>query len=302
MMESCHSETVARDFNPRAPCGARREVLPTDEPDDTISTHAPLAGRDSDPLPGASRRSRFQPTRPLRGATVELPQARYGPWISTHAPLAGRDAAQPALSGQTGYFNPRAPCGARPGKDSIVLGKLCISTHAPLAGRDRPFARRWGYRLIFQPTRPLRGATQEPCAVECRHCGFQPTRPLRGATSRVTVGCRQVEISTHAPLAGRDRPFARRWGYRLIFQPTRPLRGATQEPCAVECRHCGFQPTRPLRGATSRVTVGCRQVEISTHAPLAGRDLWINCSANPEPLISTHAPLAGRDVLWRLVR
>ena len=33
---------------------------------------------------------------------------------------------------------------------------------------------------------------------------------------------------------------------------------------------------------------------ISTHAPLAGRDIDNYCK-NPYKLISTHAPLAGRD-------
>ena len=35
---------------------------------------------------------------------------------------------------------------------------------------------------------------------------FQPTRPLRGATTdgRSAMGKRSLKISTHAPLAGRD--------------------------------------------------------------------------------------------------
>ena len=61
-----------------------------------------------------------------------------------------------------------------------------------------------------------------------------------------------------------------------------------------------FQPTRPLRGATdgTRHTVHSRR-DISTHAPLAGRDyrldgVEIACD------ISTHAPLAGRDAAMTL--
>ena len=34
---------------------------------------------------------------------------------------------------------------------------------------------------------------------------------------------------------------------------------------------------------------------ISTHAPLAGRDLGKRCVIVEAVLISTHAPLAGRD-------
>ena len=78
---------------------------------------------------------------------------------------------------------------------------------------------------------------------------FQPTRPLRGATdgTRHTVHSRR-DISTHAPLAGRD--------YRL-----------------------------------DGVEIAC---DISTHAPLAGRDQQ-TLDYLQSLYISTHAPLAGRD-------
>ena len=56
-----------------------------------------------------------------------------------------------------------------------------------------------------------------------------------------------------------------------------------------------FQPTRPLRGATLlRRALGDAR-DISTHAPLAGRDEWDEVAALCRKLISTHAPLAGRD-------
>ena len=60
---------VGRDFNPRAPCGARLLDLPAADHGVDISTHAPLAGRD------------LQHVLAPVGVAV----------ISTHAPLAGRD-------------------------------------------------------------------------------------------------------------------------------------------------------------------------------------------------------------------
>ena len=78
-----------------------------------ISTHAPLAGRDCKNNLFPSEDKAFQPTRPLRGATLFHWGQRYALAISTHAPLAGRD---PHLSSL----------------DHMVK----ISTHAPLAGRD----------------------------------------------------------------------------------------------------------------------------------------------------------------------
>ena len=57
----------------------------------SISTHAPLAGRDD---------------KKKRWVLDYL--------ISTHAPLAGRDRWVSADARPTNDFNPRAPCGARP--------------------------------------------------------------------------------------------------------------------------------------------------------------------------------------------
>ena len=195
---------------------------------------------------------------------------------------------------------------------------IVISTHAPLAGRDE--IKQLGYkpRRTFQPTRPLRGATRAtealrmcelyfnpraPCGARLagqhlvgRTAVFQPTRPLRGATI-VPI----IEIPQD-----------------LKFQPTRPLRGATNGGRAKSAS-ARFQPTRPLRGATQRRDNCLFAVAISTHAPLAGRDLW-QCPRSRRPVpyfnprapcgarqdtapragatgrISTHAPLAGRDV------
>ena len=58
------------DFNPRAPCGARHVLRPLLGVRLGISTHAPLAGRDGIGAQSLRRRAEFQPTRPLRGATV----------------------------------------------------------------------------------------------------------------------------------------------------------------------------------------------------------------------------------------
>ena len=102
---------------------------------------------------------RFQPTRPLRGATCYgWEQAAGTIIISTHAPLAGRDVY-----------------------DNFYQMIKKISTHAPLAGRDSA--------VIVPPPPPE---------------GFQPTRPLRGATEAHSVRAPDARISTHAPLAGRD--------------------------------------------------------------------------------------------------
>ena len=84
---------IRERFNPRAPCGARRQQQPLAYTQTQISTHAPLAGRDSD--------------TGREGIMEEK--------ISTHAPLAGRDPARYLTTRREVDFNPRAPCGARRG-------------------------------------------------------------------------------------------------------------------------------------------------------------------------------------------
>ena len=103
--------------------------------------------------------------------------------ISTHAPLAGRDHhSTSCILLITFHFNPRAPCGAR---QNLAVGAwrptVDFNPRAPC-----------GARLLIVPHFPALSR-------------FQPTRPLRGATLRIARALFEFgNISTHAPLAGRD--------------------------------------------------------------------------------------------------
>ena len=145
----------------------------------------------------------FQPTRPLRGAT-------------------GRPIGNAACPD----FNPRAPCGARRGVLNNALGEDLISTHAPLAGRDEEKSGTENWSNLFQPTRPLRGATDRGNAFGGDYSDFNPRAPCeaRQSTTTLTKDSRNFNprapcearltppktqdelmgISTHAPLARRD--------------------------------------------------------------------------------------------------
>ena len=84
-------KALCPNFNPRAPCGARRWMHGTCGRPRAISIHAPRVGRDS-------------PVELVIGLTEA---------ISIHAPRVGRDDLLCQSSGALSYFNPRAPCGAR---------------------------------------------------------------------------------------------------------------------------------------------------------------------------------------------
>ena len=219
-------------FNPRAPCGARLFAQMT-----------------------FTRAFTFQPTRPLRGATVATGLGFFFLTdFNPRAPCGARPSARP-LKLRSWNFNPRAPCGARLAKPSLCCrfaGR--ISTHAPLAGRDEADKLVSKYTQKFQPTRPLRGATRSTASPVCR-VRFQPTRPLRGAT---LVFFHSVQTSK--------------------FQPTRPLRGATRGPCG-QGRHsryfnprapCGARPRSSDPGASwenfnPRAPCGARQQKCTNH-------------------------------------
>ena len=104
--------TRPQNFNPRAPCGARRHAS---------QAFVELSG--------------FQPTRPLRGATFPFCRSEWQTTISTHAPLAGRDLTLPSTPSPPRYFNPRAPCGARLDRLIAADGGGHFNPRAPCGAR-----------------------------------------------------------------------------------------------------------------------------------------------------------------------
>ena len=150
--------------------------------------------------------------------------------ISTHAPPAGSDSAVFPMRQRSHYFNPRSPCGERP----AVRGATRTITG-------------------FQPTLPLRGAT-EIQIIPYGNSIFQPTLPLRGATRLCFLSRRKIHISTHAPPAGSD-PF-------IVIWPSRTSYFNPRSPCGERPGLFNnivgtvlFQPTLPLRGEIGRAHV-----------------------------------------------
>ena len=171
--------------------------------------------------------------------------------------------------------------------------------------------------MLFQSTRPMRGATNEqwgckwishyfnpraPCGARLKRRSiirtkltFQSTRPMRGATMR--------SKSSGSPLA--------------IFQSTRPMRGATIMDwfgdtffiISIHAPHAGrdraacmagistyiFQSTRPMRGATRRLAKSSGKISaFQSTRPMRGATA-ISAALDELEAISIHAPHAGRD-------
>ena len=104
---------------------------------------------------------------------------------------------------------------------------------------------------------------------------------------------------SHAPCGARQS-LCQRARRPSSFLLTRPLRGATGSSCRDRIHAIGFLLTRPLRGATVFTAYNLLGLNISTHTPLAGRDIS-EMTRQELAKISTHTPLAGRDVLFKSV-
>ena len=168
---------------------------------------------------------KFQSTRPARGATLVSAAALRLSCVSIHAPRAGRDLVIETTQVSPTSFNPRAPRGAR---------LLSLETNLE--------------ELLFQSTRPARGATSQwttggiyqRVSIHAPRAGRDPTRPgsLRrsaGFNPRAPRGARRRSSSMPSP--------------RTRFNPRAP-RGA-RPPFSVGMAGMDqFQSTRPARGAT----------------------------------------------------
>ena len=163
---TCKLLPACLGFNPRAPCGARRaSPYGRYQRGCSFNPRAPCGARHQVTRP-KPKPERFQPTRPLRGATVSVQM-----WY----PLK--------------EFQPTRPLRGATHQTQRQKQDCKVSTHAPLAGRDSTPKPEQAIDKKFQPTRPLRGATPLRKISLIRFLRFQPTRPLRGATFAFSAPC-----------------------------------------------------------------------------------------------------------------
>ena len=253
----------------------------------------------TDAVKGGGEVKKFQPTRPLRGATRIAPRTASTSSkivvfaslnFNPRAPCGARPA--PPVTGAINilYFNPRAPCGARLLLPPLRLRLFHFNPRAPCGARHMQYQACETYEH-FNPRAPC-GARRRRVHILHVTSYFNPRAPC-GARRIISLFQTALFISTHAPLAGRDRCTRGIMIPNQDFNPRAPC-GARPHELVGQYFTEVFQPTRPLRGATA-VQICChRHIAISTHAPLAGRDKN-RCNATDRYKISTHAPLAGRD-------
>ena len=146
-----------------------------------ISIHTPHAGRDISKMLFRVKIGYFNPHAPCGARRLILPRFPAILSISIHTPHAGRDQHEQTGREPDRYFNPHAPCGARLPTLFQVLEHEHFNPHAPCGAR----------RVTFVPG--------------IRQLLFQSTRPMRGATTTLSTNSTTAGISIHTPHAGRDR-------------------------------------------------------------------------------------------------
>ena len=168
----------------------------------SFNPRAPRGARQSTYCEPATPKG-FQSTRPARGATRAVSLLAKPGIVSIHAPRAGRDPFWDSIAAREESFNPRAPRGAR-----------------------RDIARNRCTTSGFNPRAP-RGARLGDRIADATSPQFQSTRPARGATVKDPKDSWLMEVSIHAPRAGRDDAWLFRPPPDQGFNPRAP-RGARQ--------------------------------------------------------------------------
>ena len=142
----------------------------------------------------------------MRGATIAEIIKDGGYDISTHAPRAGSDADCAPCGIVENDFNPRSPCGERRISDQINPTLLQFQPTLPVRGAtQQELQEQQEHKDLFQPTLPVRGATIDQLLGGGNEFVFQPTLPVRGATIDGVESSSGERISTHAPRAGSDK-------------------------------------------------------------------------------------------------
>ena len=125
------------DFNPRTPCGVRRILCRMAARKSRFQSTHPLRGATFATILD-SKLSKFQSTHPLRGATNRLTYNVLSNHISIHAPLAGCDyevQPKPMTMAEFQSTHPLRGATARAARYRST-DVMLISIHAPLAGCD----------------------------------------------------------------------------------------------------------------------------------------------------------------------
>ena len=312
--------SLTRNFNPRAPCGARHRLATANLSAQIFQSTRPVWGATKGDVKHNRTNNYFNPRAPCGARQARAAARRVGYYISIHAPRVGRDCPFCGDKGVVQNFNPRAPCGARLRFSSICSASTHFNPRAPCGARLTHRSGNWRNVLISIHA-PRVG--RDRCRInQRRKILFQSTRPVWGATRKMLKAMGIEDISIHAPRVGRDGDIGLVMASTQNFNPRAPCGARPILPTAFRNSRyfnprapCGARRDLPLclwltRDFNPRAPCGARQQQlaavlqlqrISIHAPRVGRDdacraCWLKWLS-----ISIHAPRVGRDLLSNVV-
>ena len=168
--------TRQRDFNPRAPCGARPRTSTPPANNGDFNPRAPCGARRFAHTITTHTNHNFNPRAPCGARRIGLNVYPIRHNISIHAPRVGRDVGD-IRPGWPGMISIHAP---RVGRDLSIQDAHCgsnISIHAPRVGRDPYAVADIACNYQFQSTRPVWGATRGRSPAGMAGYDFNPRAP-----------------------------------------------------------------------------------------------------------------------------
>ena len=279
-------------FNPRSPCGERRQRQTCSLMTGGFNPRSPCGERLWLSRPPCRRRC-FNPRSPCGERHGGLGSASRRVVVSTHAPLAGSDQTILPSYPVEWQFQPTLPLrGATHLEVALVVEEL-VSTHAPLAGSDLRHEGIDPAGESFNPRSPC-GERPEPKRTTLTKEGFNPRSPC-GERYHGPQSDPGRLVSTHAPLAGSDTAHQSKSAEYSVSTHA-PLAGSDARESRSKALDSTVSTHAPLAGSDGRhLRSAVYRGRVSTHAPLAGSDCSTErCRAKPGR-VSTHAPLAGSD-------
>ena len=151
-----------------------------------------------------------------------------------------------------------------------------------------------GYKLKFQSTLPVWGATPQFWTLEVAMERFQSMLPVWGATTTDLTACCVAIISIHAPRVGSDHPNDYAMEFSQNFNPRSPW-GSDRTRRLTTNGFPNFNPRSPWGGATNKAIATYLGISISIHAPRGGSDwAWCFCNLNNNDF-NPHSAARGSD-------
>ena len=256
-------------FNPRSPCGERRQTSSECAYLPCFNPRSPCGERHPRRVACRTRRARFNPRSPCG----ERRRTRRWP------------CARPRC------FNPRSPCGERRTNTAQVDSHSQLQPTLPLRGATYQ-GLSYSEICAFQPTLPLRGATRASRHRSPHPQCFNPRSPCGERRHQQEVPRHPGVVSTHAPLAGSDGSRSDRRTRHPRFNPRSPC-GERRERAPVHLELVGVSTHAPLAGSDQVESRELHGHRVSTHAPLAGSDQTSYSVAASSDKFQPTLPLRG---------